>query len=260
MYIQFISDIHLEVWSDSGLVPEAIIARHPQADILVLAGDIGKLRPDTLTHFIDYCCNTWPHVIYVAGNHEFYDKKKSRERIIDDIYSMARRWDNLYFLDRGIVSINGQRFLGCTLWSSPKSKDGFHDFTMISHQIDSTKRKPITPSIMAQWHQDDLEWLFDNVQEGDVVITHFMPLTTLDLVRLGHQSIYPPSIIEDLYYGNTDCWPLFEERAPKLWISGHTHQAFDVVVGDVRWVCNPYGYPGETTNNGQEDERGIVVI
>lgn len=259
-FLQFISDIHLELGipvTKKGEVLELppkcyeqIIKKDPKADILVLAGDIGKLRPDTLSAFIDYCCGTWTDVIYVPGNHEFYDKKNSRETIVLSLQELTLTRPNLHFLDRGIVTIQSQRFLGCCLWSKPLSKDGLNDFHWISHQLNPTTRHPIGASDMARWHQADLDWLSENLQEGDIVVTHFMPLTNLDLIQSGHQSLYPPSQYDN-YYGNMDCWDLFK-RKPKLWISGHTHQTFDVLVpldeecsAEVRWVCNPAGYPGE---------------
>lgn len=244
--IQFISDIHLEMRSKGDYAK--IIQPIAGANILVLAGDIGKLRPDTLSPFIDYCCARWAHVLYVAGNHEFYDTLQSREIIIEQLRDLTLTRPNLHFMDRNIVTIEGQRFLGCTLWSKPLSSIGLADFNQIkTHQL------PISIHTMASWHSEDLQWLTDHICKDDVVITHFMPLSNLDLKGCGHRSIYPISQY-DLYFGNIDCWHLFK-RQPKLWISGHTHQRFDVGFKAepdacaVRWVCNPYGYPDEDTGD-----------
>lgn len=252
-FLQFISDIHLELRREvlSRTFFEQIIQKDPRADILILAGDIGNMRPDTLSLFIDYCCKEWNDVIYVPGNHEFYDKKNSQETIVKDLHRLMTSRPNLHFLNRGMVTIDAQRYLGCCLWSRPQHSSGFNDFHWISHQVTPIKREPIGVYEMTEWHKKDLFWLRENLQEGDIVITHFMPLTNLDLIQSGHKSLYPPSRY-DMYFGNTDCWDLFK-RKPKLWISGHTHQTFDVVISlgkessdsEVRWVCNPYGYPGE---------------
>jgi len=156
----------------------------------------------------------------------------------------------LYFLDRDIVEINNQRFLACTLWSNPTSASGLNDFRQIYDQVSDKRRYPIEAGTMRQWHRRDIAWLLENVQPDDIVITHFMPCKNYDLILYGHDSIYPISSFDD-YFGNDDCMPIFE-RKPKLWISGHTHQSFDVNVpidNDlyVQWVCNPYGYPDEDT-------------
>lgn len=234
--IQVISDIHLEMRNiDVGY--DSIIKPASGSTILVLAGDIGKPSPDTLTPFLDYCCSNWKHVLYVAGNHEFYGKKRDDTITALRSYQSAPNRSNLRFMDRDIVTIDGQRFLGCTLWSNPDSHMQYviNDFRMIH---DNGHR--FTTTVMSQWHHTDVTWLKSNVQKDDIVITHFMPMTTTDLIELGHKSVYPPSDL-DLYYGNTDCYDL----KPKLWISGHTHQSFDVNRDELRWVCNPYGYPRE---------------
>jgi hypothetical protein len=237
--MQYISDIHLELRGQA--IYESIIK--PMARTLILAGDIGKLRPDSLTPFIDYCCAGWQNVLYVAGNHEFYDKTQCREDIVQGLRALEVGRPNFKFMDRDICSIDSQRYLGCTLWSQPDTKYGLNNFKWISYRESPGVRKPISTGTVCQWHREDLEWLKENVKADDIVITHFMPLMTRDLIELGHQSIYPPSDM-DSYYGNSDCSELFARR-PKLWISGHTHQSFSVETEEgVKWVCNPYGYPG----------------
>ena len=34
----------------------------------------------------------------------------------------------------------------------------------------------------------------------------------------------------------------------KYWCHGHTHNAFNYMIGDCRVICNPLGYPGQNTN------------
>ena len=240
-FIQVISDIHLEL--RQAVRPETIIKPRCSDGVLILAGDIGKPHPDTLSPFLDYCCSKWAHVLYVAGNHEFYGKKHTRESTLAELRNYQTTRPNLKFLDRDIVTIDGQRFLGCTLWcdAKPFMQYAINDFNWIK-QGTTFNIKLIDTSDMAKWHMTDLEWLKANVQKDDIVITHFMPLSTTDLIELGHKSLYPPSEL-DMYYGNTDCYDLI--KVPKLWISGHTHQSFDVQTDGARWVCNPYGYPSE---------------
>jgi gamma-glutamylcyclotransferase (GGCT)/AIG2-like uncharacterized protein YtfP len=38
-----------------------------------------------------------------------------------------------------------------------------------------------------------------------------------------------------------------ERIQPKFWLFGHMHDKFDFIHKDVRFLCNPNGYPGETT-------------
>lgn len=250
MIIQYVSDVHLEI-PRTYEIPRTLdyseIVKAGEAEILVLAGDIGKLCPDTLTPFLDYTCANWKHVLYVAGNHEFYNKRASREKTVTQLRKVAEARPNLHFLDRDIVVIDGQRFLGCTLWSQPITSTSFNDFKQITTQDTETTRKPITARIMRQWHLTDRQWLYENVQAGDIVITHFMPLTTKDLVQFGHDSAYLPDIVNDSYFGNHEMEDLVSRA--RYWISGHTHQAFRVNVSSCIWVCNPQGYPYENTGH-----------
>lgn len=253
MKIQYISDIHLEHWDIleiDRIIPfiNTIHLKTPSDQtILVLAGDIGSLTAKNtfLSSFINYAVEHWDYVFYVAGNHEYYNKRSTRTKITEKLRSLTRTRSNLFFLDRDIVEVDGVRFLGCTLWSNPISKDGFSDYKHIYYQKTNTERKPISLTILAGWHEADREWLREIIQDGDIVITHFMPALTSDLIEAGHCSKYPSSPIDDMYYGNNDMMEIMNRAT--LWISGHTHQKFDVLIGDnlCRWVCNPLGYPGE---------------
>ena len=44
---------------------------------------------------------------------------------------------------------------------------------------------------------------------------------------------------------------------PELWIHGHTHVACDYEIHGTRVVCNPRGYPAESSS--QEFLAGLVV-
>jgi predicted MPP superfamily phosphohydrolase len=61
--IQYVSDIHGKF---------KFVVRDPSADVLVVAGDLDDGMPD-LTPLL-----RWPvPVVYVLGNHEFYDNEFS---------------------------------------------------------------------------------------------------------------------------------------------------------------------------------------
>lgn len=245
--IQYISDIHLEFYTGEA----SNIIQNAGADVLVLAGDIGKLHLPIFVEFLEYVCKEWNYVIFVPGNHEYYNETSCKESIFRDFQSLKLKWVNFYLLDRDIVTIHGHRFLGCTLWSSPTCDHGLNDFKFIY-----SAQTPITKTIMREWHEKDRTWLLENIQEEDIVITHFMPMTNRDLISFGYKSIYPVSSY-DSYFGNSDMWEVVKKA--KIWISGHTHQQFkvDVKTHDIHsclWVCNPSGYPGENTGSVEQAE------
>ena len=106
MRIQLASDLHLELLA--GTWPqEHVVMPAAGADVLVLAGDIDRgLR--TIERFA-----RWPvPVLYVAGNHEFYDSDWEPLRA-----QMRRAAEGtaVRFLDNDAVTIGGVRFLGLSL-------------------------------------------------------------------------------------------------------------------------------------------------
>src|SRR5690349_12426264 len=103
MRIQLASDLHLEFLASSR-PEEAVIAPARDADVLVLAGDIG-----TGLQAIEVF-REWPvPVLYVPGNHEFYgfDLQALRSLLAD-----AARGTSVRFLDNSVADFGGTRFLG----------------------------------------------------------------------------------------------------------------------------------------------------
>ena len=69
MRVQLASDLHLELL-EREFPRERLIAPATDAEVLVLAGDIHNG-----TRAIERCSD-WPvPVLYLAGNHEFYDRR-----------------------------------------------------------------------------------------------------------------------------------------------------------------------------------------
>ncbi len=108
MKIQLTSHLHLE-FSAKQYPGQHLITAHPEANVLVLAGDIS-----TGTKAIDYF-RGWPvPVVYVSGNHENYggDIDKVEERLRAQCAGTA-----IHYLERDRVDLAGIRFLGCALWT-----------------------------------------------------------------------------------------------------------------------------------------------
>lgn len=128
MKIQLLSDLHLE--AHPGFVPTPA----PEADLLVLAGDIGSYQPGSQLSDSDFGLarfsprHGWPvPVLFVPGNHEYdaqdFDQAHARLR------ETCTRLD-ITFLEREVVTANDLlpapksatprapvRFIGTTLWS-----------------------------------------------------------------------------------------------------------------------------------------------
>src|SRR5476649_1602654 len=108
MRIQMASDLHLEYLERR--FPDYRAVEHSDADVLILAGDISA-RTRALDLFSDWPCP----VIYVPGNHEFYDS--SIDDVVTEFELRAAAYPNIHVLAPGGVEIAGVRFVGCTLWT-----------------------------------------------------------------------------------------------------------------------------------------------
>lgn len=232
------SDLHLEFNKNFKLQNKS------GSEILILAGDVTSELKNYRPVFEQFC-NHWEHVIYVPGNHEYYDGEKSKEEIDDFLKKVIEpHFDNLHILINERIQIKDQWFVGTTLWSSPLKEDGFNDFAYIKQQ----NGLPITKYDYQCWNLNSIGFLKDNVQEGDVVITHHMPFfTSLLSKHYNFKSKYQSSEIDYHYFGNNSIIvdEIIKPLKPKLWVSGHTHESFDVMVDNTRCVCHPCGYPHE---------------
>ena len=104
MRLQVFSDLHLEFgWFEPAL---------KSPDVVVLAGDIHQGTAGV--KWAKLYCRDCP-VIYVMGNHEFYNHS-----IPDLIKALRReaRGSNVHVLENNAFIINGFVFLGCSLWTN----------------------------------------------------------------------------------------------------------------------------------------------
>jgi predicted phosphodiesterase len=233
MRILALSDLHLEVR------PFAPVAT--PADVVVLAGDI-----DNGAAGVEWAERSFKvPVLYVAGNHEYYDRELHQV----DAALRTAAGERVRLLDCTEAVTDDVRFLGCTLWT---------DYTLVSEAerrpvIEQAREKnpdyqkirlgdrPFAPEDAVTLCRAHRSWLERRLSEPfggrTVVITHFAPHPrSIAPAYAGHPA--NPGFVLDL----ADLMG----RAT-LWIHGHTHTAFDYEVGGTRVVCNPRGYPEEST-------------
>ena len=126
MKIALASDIHLEFGPIT-------LANTQGADVLILAGDICVARhfvdgkPTYMQHlaqeyrkFFDHVCKEFPHVVYILGNHEFYNGD------IKHTYNILKEhldYPNLHILEKETWTHQGHTFVGGTLWTDMNRSD-----------------------------------------------------------------------------------------------------------------------------------------
>lgn len=233
MNIQILSDLHFEFHTDFGdefieayLSPEKV-------DALVIAGDLGVGKSLIIgVHKLHEVYAGIP-IIYVPGNHEYYNSSFEETREL--FKELDKRYENLHVLNNKSKMINGELFVGCTLWfsESPNTK------RMMSHLADHTHIKNFSNEVFSE-NKLCLNFLEWHVCESSIVITHNLPSE-----KSVHEK-YEGSPLNDLFVCAVD--DLIEERSPKLWIHGHTHDSANYMHGKTHVLCNPLGYVGQEVN------------
>lgn len=145
MKIAVCSDVHLEFGPLTLENPGGV-------DVLILSGDILVERDldeynlaqiesgfarnkSTMYHtFFEEVCEAFPHVVYVAGNHEHYhgDYKFT----LTELKRKLGRLQNLHILDREVFRLGDYTFVGSTLWTDMNNSDPLTLFQMKDYMND----------------------------------------------------------------------------------------------------------------------------
>lgn len=239
MLMHVMSDLHLEFDNDFGV--KFIESLDPSnVDVLILAGDIFVSSPRLEKHRIrifNSFCDKYKHVFYVPGNHDYFGSSP------DEMHSLTNSLGLVNFemlLPGDKSTINGKVFRGGTLWYPDPAlndyyfnfiKKGWPDFNHINN---------FEPWVYEQ-NQEFRERVSEKIQEGDVIISHMLPL---------QESIHPRYVNADTNcFFKSDESKYIKKNKPALWIHGHTHYPFDYKYEDTRMYCNPRAYPNEYTND-----------
>jgi predicted phosphodiesterase len=243
MKIRLLSDLHTEFRLP---YKTADFAEYRGEDVLVLAGDIASGSTNTMDVIKFFKAQGFPHIVYVAGNHEYYGGD-----FADFNQKMAKKCaavEGVYFLNPGSAVIDGVLFTGGTLWtnfaenplSQSMARRGINDFRVI---------KSFDTNECARTYYKHLDYIVDSYEDrGDkkvVVVTHFLPARECIAPRFRG-----PDLIND-YFAN-DLGEFISDMSDTTWLFGHTHDATDIVLGTTRVVANPHGY-----YNAMNDGKGF---
>lgn len=240
------SDLHLEF----GKPFEMPKPEGPGLHVALLAGDLGHPTKPQYKELLTTTKANFDHVIVVAGNHEYYAKKKGgHHATIDEVLASARQVaqeTGCVFLERESYTLPLEEekvtILGTTLWSHLEpseyyqAKQGLNDFRMVYFGNGDF----LTPPVYAAWHKRDATWLSQEIDarsdENLIVMTHHVPTMR---------------VIDPIYHGNplnmcfvTNLEHLFKPQV-KLWACGHSHKRGTAQLNSGWCGLNPRGYPGE---------------
>jgi predicted phosphodiesterase len=264
MRIQLVSDLHLEF-------ADIIIKNAGNTDVLILSGDImvaSKVhRPESeygirFRDFLKRCSFQFPHVVYVAGNHEFYDSGKFFGGI-DELREACAVHDNIYFLERDTKVIDDIVFVGGTLWTDMNKfdpltlhavRDMMNDYRAIRN--DRMGFVPLKPADTVERHRQTRDYIRliaeQNKDKKIVVVGHHSPS-----YQSCHEMYKSDYHMNGAYHSDLS-EIMLDNTHIKLWTHGHTHHPFDYVIGETRVVCNPRGYDGYE-NTGWDPEKVIEI-
>ena len=266
MKIAVCSDLHLEF-------QDINIQNTEGADVLILSGDIliaedlhnhpemnygmysnvnlndlGR-RQQTALRFRDFlkrCSFQFPHVVYVAGNHEFYHGKW--KATIQYLRDECAKFNNVYFLENDVKVIDGGSFIGATLWTDCNKGDPLtlqalaglmNDFRVIRN--DEHGYMKLRPENILQRHRQTLSYfknILSDIRDNVVVVTHHSP--SFNSCSDDFKDDY---LMNGGYHSELSEF-ILDHPQLKLWTHGHTHHPFDYNIGSTRIVCNPRGYVG----------------
>jgi Icc-related predicted phosphoesterase len=286
MKIKIVSDLHLE-FSD------LYLDNNQGADVLILSGDIciaqdlhdhpeytntsdqraiadgtglGKrqMAAQRYRDFLKRCSFQFPHVVYVAGNHEFYNGKFYAG--IDYLRTECAKFSNVYFLEDDTKIIDDIVFVGATLWTDMNkgdpitqmvAKDSMNDFRVIRNDRNGFGK--LRPSDVINRHIKSKQYfqhvLDNHKNDRCVVVGHHSP---------SYQSVHP-MYASDLHlngaYHSDMSEFILDHPQVCLWTHGHTHHAFDYMIGETQIVCNPRGYQsaGYSEDTGWDPDKIVEI-
>jgi Icc-related predicted phosphoesterase len=279
MKIKLVSDLHLEF-------EDINIKNDKDYDVLILSGDIlvindlhdhpeekyshldiaalkfGQARAQLFRDFLKRCSFQFPHVVYVAGNHEFYHGEFHRG--VEHIREECAKFLNIHFLERDCQFINGVMFVGGTLWTDMNKgdpltqhaiSDMMNDFRVIRN--DHHGYTKLRPAHVIDRHRKTLGYIQQIVDANKdrkcVVVGHHAP----SYQSIGEQ--YKHDTLMNGGYASDLSEFILDRPQIKLWTHGHMHQTFDYMIGETRVVCNPRGYESHGEVSGWNPDILIEI-
>lgn len=282
MKIQLLSDLHLEANPDFRAEPA------PDADLLVLAGDIGsyqRRRDGSVMAELDWGLRRfsplpqhagWPvPVVYVPGNHEYdaIDVDAAHHALRSACDRLGIGW-----LERGQMQMGGVRLLGTTLWADydaladqpalPGKGSADHPRVPASNPMAHRLRQREKAFRAANFYLSkmDARWrgrLFDAQAMREwglacqdwlrnALATPFSGPTVV--VTHFAPTLHSADPRYGLAPGTAGFCNALDDLLPlaDIWIHGHLHCPVDLRVGRCRIVANPLGY-------ADKNEQGAFV-
>jgi hypothetical protein len=308
MKIAVCSDVHLEFGP--------LTLENPgDVEVLILSGDIlverdldewneaqagqgfMRYRSEMFHTFFQECSAAFPHVIYVAGNHEHYhgDFKFT----LSELKKKFAYLKNVHVLDKEVFKLGEYTFVGSTLWTDMNKedpltlfhmKDYMNDFRIIKNSNRQVYRnvplyayddngsvkldeKGYQMQIGMKKKEEPSRFSPEDAVEENKKCFAFIQHVVSEakdgekVIVVGHhtpshQSCHPryshDTIMNGGYHTNYEDY-IVDHPQIVLWTHGHTHEKYDYMIGETRIICNPRGYVGHEQIS-REFELKVVEV
>ena len=252
--IKLISDLHLELCVDSKGIDQtkfevfsSVLENTENADILVIAGDMCKANL-LKWYTTNLPFDQYQRVIYVPGNHEYWDTTIDKANLKLDEFATA--YDNLILLRDDYCKLNDVYVYGMTYWYNGltpldvwQMKQTLNDYNKI-RQTNYSKTTPEFFQLLSlQSEKKFFEWASD--KEKILLVTHH---PTSRKFRQPNEPDFPG-------YGSIMNFPRdFDTSKIICQVHGHTHQrATYMSEYDILTRVNAVGYIGFERVNTNSD-------
>ena len=236
MKLRYFSDLHLEFIKPNKL--KHFINKIPPGldEICKLAGDIGNPYKSNYDTFMNFMSKNFKKTFVIAGNHEYYNKKKMIYETDAFLEEYFEQFENISFLNNQYEIYENYCFIGTILWSK---------ITNPLYRINDAYQIPNFNHIQYnELNEECIEFLNNVLEENDncIIITHHLPSESL----IDKKYKTPDMLLYNQWY-YCDLDELIDTNRAKIkcWFYGHTHTPSDGIINDIPFLCNPIGYPNE---------------
>lgn len=235
--VRIMSDLHIEF-------------KHYQyeyfgEDIIILAGDIGVGLLGF--NWIKNCIPEHIPVIYIAGNHEYYNQQIPYFTNALKIYCNSTQ--NIHFLENDTFIFNDIKFIGSTLWTDFNlfkcpiecmrlANNSMNDFVKIYLQY----LNQLSAKDTLEFHKKSKRFIKNELKKTSsdlktFLVTHHGP--SIKSTEDKYKKVY----LTAAFVSNLENF--IKNNRIDYWIHGHCHSYARYILYNTEVICNPLGYPKE---------------
>jgi predicted phosphohydrolase len=261
MRIRYLSDLHLEFIHPNKLCHIlnkiqslnriTITPSHNTSEVCILAGDIGNPYQPNYDTFMKLISTRFKKTFVIPGNHEYYNETSTIDDTNVFLENYFKQFNNISFLNNTYEHYKNHCFVGTTLWSKITDTKPFHIKLNDMHRI--PKFDCDAYNQLNNMCKDFLKCTVKN-NKNCIIITHHVPSYSLIDEKYKVPKMLP---YNQWFYNDMDEFVNEHKDNIKCWVYGHTHMSSSKIINNIHFLCNPMGYPNEST---MHDYNAHIVL